>query len=237
MHLKESKMTKTLISCEATLIEIAGKYLTNAMDYVAKINTANLDSNEMADEPLNKKIKIIESRLNRHEKTFNYSNLYKRHIHTVMSLLDILEIGKKDRPLAMDTCIKWAELTVKYFFWSLIDSDVNVRKVAVERTYLLLARQCSERKYCRVAALRELLEGALFSYANLFGVHLDIESDCDVQKRDDRLLIKMNQMQNNTPNNIRSFLHAGIIGQGKSTMHYIHLKSQYIFFFFDSLRS
>lgn len=67
-----------------------------------------------------------------------------------------------------------------------------------------------------MAALRELLEGALYSYGNLFGVHLDIDFDKGLQnkKRDDRLLIKLNQSQNNTPNNIRSFLHAGIIGQG-----------------------
>lgn len=80
----------------------------------------------------------------------------------------------------------------------------------------MLARQCSSRKYSRIAALRELLEGALYTYGNLFGIHIDIDFDKSIQskKRDDRMLIKMNQTQNNTPNNIRSFLHAGIIGQG-----------------------
>lgn len=94
--------------------------------------------------------------------------------------------------------------------------DVSHRQIAIERVYLLLARQCSGRKYSRITALRELLDGALYSYGNLFGVHLDINIDKSVQskKRDDRSLLKMNQMQNNTPNNIRSFLHAGIIGQG-----------------------
>lgn len=95
-------------------------------------------------------------------------------------------------------------------------ADVNCRQIAAERVYSLLARQCSGRKYSRIAALRELLEGALYSYGNLFGVHLDIDFDNGVQsrRREDRLLIKLNQSQNNTPNNIRSFLHAGIIGQG-----------------------
>lgn len=94
--------------------------------------------------------------------------------------------------------------------------DENCRQIAVERVYSLLTRQCLSRKYSKVAALRELLEGALYFYGNLFGVHLDIDFDKSVQnkKRDDRLLIKQNQSQNNTPNNIRSFLHAGIIGQG-----------------------
>lgn len=95
-------------------------------------------------------------------------------------------------------------------------SDANCRQTAVERVYSLLTRQCSGRKYSRIAALCELLEGGLYSYGNLFGVHLDIDFDIGVQnkRREDRLLIKLNQSQNNTPNNIRSFLHAGIIGQG-----------------------
>lgn len=94
--------------------------------------------------------------------------------------------------------------------------DTNVRQIAVERAYSLLHRQCSGRKYSRTVALRELLDGALFSYGNLFGVHLDLDLDREMQnfKCDDRLLIKMNQMQNNTPNNIRSSLHVGIIGNG-----------------------
>lgn len=99
---------------------------------------------------------------------------------------------------------------------SVLFLDPNCRQIAVERVYSLLARQCSTRKYSRIAALRELLEGALYSYGNLFGVHLDIDFDkgLHTKKRDDRLLIKLNQSQNNTLNNIRSFLHAGIIGQG-----------------------
>lgn len=102
-------------------------------------------------------------------------------------------------------------------FSSFLVSDTNCRQIAVERVYSLLTRQCSGRKYSRIAALRELLEGALYSYGNLFGVHLDIDFDNGVvqnKRREDRLLIKLNQSQNNTPNNIRSFLHAGIIGQG-----------------------
>lgn len=91
-----------------------------------------------------------------------------------------------------------------------------IRTTAVERSYLILSRQCVTRKYARVAAIRELLEGALYLYANLFGVQNDIDFDSNVhmKKRGDHLLIKLNQAQNNTPNNIRSILHAGIIGHG-----------------------
>lgn len=93
---------------------------------------------------------------------------------------------------------------------------MDYRQIATDRVYSLLTRQCMGRRYSRVTALRELLEGALYSYGNLFGVHLDIDFDKSVQskRRDARLLLKMNQTQNNTLNNIRSSLHAGIIGQG-----------------------
>lgn len=122
VHLKESLLTKTLIRCDTTLMEIAKRYLTKAMEYVSFINASELLSAQLADEPVTKKIKTVESRLNRKERCYKYTIVYKKHIHSVMSLLDILEIGKKDQALAMDKCIKWAELIVKYFFWSLTET-------------------------------------------------------------------------------------------------------------------
>lgn len=103
-------------------MEIAKRYLTKAMEYVSFINASELLSAQTVDEPVTKKIKTVESRLNRKERCYKYTIIYKQHIHAVMSLLDILEIGKKDQPLAMDKCIKWAELIVKYFFWSLTET-------------------------------------------------------------------------------------------------------------------
>lgn len=127
IHLKESLLTKTLTHCDTTLMEIAKRYLTKAMEYVSFINASEFLSYDTdADEPVSKKIKSAESRLNRKEKCFKYTMTYKKHIHAVMSLLDILEIGKKDQPLAMDKCIKWAELIVKYFFWSLTETGIFV---------------------------------------------------------------------------------------------------------------
>lgn len=126
IHLKESLLTKTLTHCDTTIMEIAKRYLTKAMEYVSLINASQLLSMEMADdEPVTKKIKLVESRLNRKERCFKYTLIYKRHIHAIMSLLDILEIGKKDQPIAMDKCIKWAELIVKYFFWSLTETGIQ----------------------------------------------------------------------------------------------------------------
>lgn len=130
VHLKECLLTRTLTHCDTTLMEIAKRYLTKAMEYVSFINASELLSSETADEPVSKKIKTVESRLNRKERCYKYTLTYKKHIHAVMSLLDILEIGKKDQPLAVDKSIKWAELIVKYFFWSLTETGtyVNVYK-------------------------------------------------------------------------------------------------------------
>lgn len=123
IHLKESLLIKTLVNCDTTLMEIAKRYLTKAIEYVSFINASELlkmKTND--DEPVSKKIKLIESRLNRKERYHEYTMIYKRHIHAVMNLVDILEIGKSDQPLAMDKCIRWIELTVKYFFWSLTET-------------------------------------------------------------------------------------------------------------------
>lgn len=106
-------------------MEIAKRYLTKAMEYVSFINASEFLSCETTDEPLSKKIKSAETCLNRKEKCYKYTMVYKRHIHAVMSLLDILEIGNKDQPLTMDKCIKWVELIVKYFFWSLTETGMS----------------------------------------------------------------------------------------------------------------
>lgn len=73
-----------------------------------------------------------------------------------------------------------------------------------------------DRTYSKAVAVRDLLEGALCDYSNLFGVDFDVKSEKGPydKNRYKRWLIKSNQKQNNTPNNIRSFLHAGIIGRG-----------------------
>lgn len=121
--MRGSWLTKTLLSCDTTLMEIAKRYLTKAIEYVSFINASEqLASTVADDEPVIKKIKLIESRLNRKERYHKYTMIYKRHIHAVMNLVDILEIGINEQPLAMDKCIKWIELIVKYFFWSLTET-------------------------------------------------------------------------------------------------------------------
>lgn len=160
------------------------------------------DTNKI-DEPLIKKLRTHE--------------MYSDHIHTIFSILNILEIGKEDDMLSMNVCIKFAEVTVKYFFWCLaeIENDV-IRLTGAERVINILSRLCTMRKYARTAALRELLEGALFTYGNLFGMQSESEFDAAIKpkKSIEKMLIKINQLHNNTPNNLRSILHAGVIGNG-----------------------
>lgn len=84
------------------------------------------------------------------------------------------------------------------------------------RSYSSLSRTCMDRRHSKAVAIRSLLEGALCNYSNLFGVDFDVQFGKRLydKNRHERWLIKSNQKQNNTPNNIRSFLHAGIIGRG-----------------------
>lgn len=207
-------MTAATEECLKTLIEIGSHYLAKSMESIASASKINSDANQK--EPPTKKPKPIEQ-LPSIRMSCTYSNAHKSHIHALMSLLNLLEAGKKDEILAMDTCIRLAEIFVKYFFWSLAEVDDDVlRLVSVDRAIVLLERICSSRRYARSAALRELLEGALFSFGNLFGMQNEIEFDACIKpkKSTEQLLIKANQMHNNTPNNIRSTLHAGVIGHG-----------------------
>lgn len=77
------------------------------MDFVTITNSL--------DEPAEKKARITEW------KSVKYYSVYSEHIHAVISVIDILEIGTREE-LPMDENIKLAELTVKYFFLSLVDS-------------------------------------------------------------------------------------------------------------------
>lgn len=79
----------------------------------------------------------------------------------------------------------------------------------------MLQRQCTTRKAARTAALRELLEGALFRYGNLFGAHNEYTPPQSAMRPGTgELLLKLNQKQGSTPHGVRSTVHSGLIGQG-----------------------
>lgn len=110
-------------------------------------------------------------------------------------------------------------LTFTIFVLYLQSKDMILRIIAVDRACTMLNRICNNRKYSRAVALREIIEGALFQYSNLFGVTVDVDLDDEIQqaKTDDRLLVHMNQRQNIGQNIMRASLHAGIIGNGSKT--------------------
>lgn len=122
VHLKEMQILSTTIKCTTVLIEIAWRYLSKAMNCVAFAKSFELISkaDDITEEPAIKKLRLNESRLSK-EKSLTYSLVYKEHIHAVMGLFDVMEIGKIDEALGMEAYIKLSELTVKYFFWSLIE--------------------------------------------------------------------------------------------------------------------
>uniref|UniRef100_A0A182QUE0 Integrator complex subunit 5 C-terminal domain-containing protein n=1 Tax=Anopheles farauti TaxID=69004 RepID=A0A182QUE0_9DIPT len=142
-------------------------------------------------------------------------------IHETVRLIDCLDIGKTVT-IGTAESLKLSQLLVKYFFHCLqLPSGAPVSGVTVSETleeslnrvYGLLSRHCGHRKAARTAALRELLEGALFMYGALFGSQT--ESEAYSFGKPDDLLIKLNQRQGIALNASRAtVLHAGVIGQG-----------------------
>lgn len=77
------------------------------------------DPNARVDAPDNKKLKCAPTEINKNE--LEYIILYKRHIHVVFELLDIIGVGQIDDQICMIDMIKLSQLTTKYFFWSMIE--------------------------------------------------------------------------------------------------------------------
>lgn len=134
------------------------------------------------------------------------------HIHMVTELIDVLNgVGS----LNMSDAIRCEKFTVKYFFWCLTETDEITRTKVTDRCYSLLTKQCTSRKGIRSAALRDLIEGALFLYPNLFGAPLQIAEKSHIYHKKDESLLKLNQKQGISLNVSRSsILHSGVIGSG-----------------------
>ncbi|XP_055526401.1 integrator complex subunit 5 [Wyeomyia smithii] len=140
-------------------------------------------------------------------------------IHMMAKLIDCMEMHAKVYVFTMSETLKLSQLTVRYFFVCLEQARIGGALTSEEddsnlhRCYQLLSRHSATRKAARTAALRDILEGALFLYGNLFGSQT--ESDSVDYSRPDELLIKLNQKQGIAMNAARlSVLHAGIIGLG-----------------------
>ncbi|XP_065095747.1 integrator complex subunit 5 isoform X2 [Ochlerotatus camptorhynchus] len=139
-------------------------------------------------------------------------------IHMLAKLIDCMELSSKAFVLNMSETLKLSQLTVRYFFFCLEQAS-NEGNLTSEgdtnhhRCCQLLSRHCATRKAARTAALRDILEGALYLHGHLFGSHT--EPDTVDYGKPDELLIRLNQKQGITMNASRAtVLHAGVIGQG-----------------------
>ncbi|XP_017488979.1 PREDICTED: integrator complex subunit 5 isoform X1 [Rhagoletis zephyria] len=139
----------------------------------------------------------------------------KRRIlaHTIIDLLNTIEAGLKGAVMRTTEVLKLSILSVRYFFLALTEKSHISRSAAVNRAYLLLARQCSARKAARSACIRELVEGALFYYGYLFGQYEEPEANqLDIPEHE--MVLLQNQRHSLGPNANRTVLHAGVIGRG-----------------------
>lgn len=162
-----------------------------------------------------KKLKLSYSDIN--EKEFEKETLLiDGHVHTTLNLLNSLEVGGKDHAITLGENMKLLELTIKYLYSNIDKKDFEDRIYATNCTFSILMRLCLSRRYSRIIALQELIEGALYINNKLFVSNGEVNNDnvVDKKRNNDKSLIKLNQVQNNIQSTVRCVLHAGIIGQG-----------------------
>lgn len=208
--LKRNNITNGLQSSMRMLLHIWEILLRKVMPDVETASVCKTENDETAakrikleeaDDPM--EIADLEE-----EKVF----VTKDQIHMITQLIDLLNaVGS----LNMSDAIRCEKFTVKYFFWCLTETDEITRAMVTNRCYSLLSKQCAGKKGVRSAALRDLLEGALFLYPNLFGAPLHVAEKSLIYHKKDESLLKLNQRQGVTLNVSRSsILHSGVIGCG-----------------------
>ncbi|KAG5670916.1 hypothetical protein PVAND_001145 [Polypedilum vanderplanki] len=217
--LKRGAITLALHSSIRTLINIWDYLLRKVM---MDVENVQIDVNkETHDDLISKRIKLepVENEpmeIADLEEEKNYD--VKDQIHMLTKLMDSLITSNVN--INMSDALRCEKLTVKYFFWSLTETEKSLSLVAIDRSYNLLSKQCTEKKGIRSAALRDLLEGALFLYGNLFGSPSknsdnDKTASSRIYHTKDESLLKLNQKQGISLNISRSsILHSGVIGAG-----------------------
>ncbi|XP_058812921.1 integrator complex subunit 5 [Topomyia yanbarensis] len=218
VHLKKT-------NCVAVLQELLGKLLAIWELLMNQEKHALASSQQVQEEirPAGVEVKVENKRIKREggetEPIDNYdTTTVFDQIHMIAKLIDCMELHAKVYTFDMAETLKLSQLTVRYFFLCLQQAHVGGNLSSeddtnLNRCYQLLSRHSATRKAARTAALRDILEGALFLYGNLFGSQ--IESDSVEYSKPDELLIKLNQKQGLAMNASRStVLHAGIIGLG-----------------------
>jgi integrator complex subunit 5 len=232
-YLKKCHVSQALTESLTKIIAIWEELLDKVED---EIDGASVADEFEVREAILKKIKLESENdgMEIEEPDVEVNYKAKDQIHTIARLLEILEL--KTNVINMCDALKMVRLTVKYFFWCLVEKDSFLRIQSLNRCLTLLNQQCAGKKGVRSAALRDLLEGGLFLYGNLFGAPTTDESDhLPIQHRKDDLLMKLNQRQGVSSIVSRSsVLHSGVsIGVPKISMQWSDgpgkdIKNQYL---------
>ena len=197
------------------LVAIWEDLLKKAMNDVENISTLKSDESE---EFLIKKFKMEQ------DESMDIEDLQQEpsfqsndQIHMLTNLLDYLNLSSD--AIGMSEAIRLEKFTIKYFFWCLTETDKIKRSSHSSRCFSLLTKLCKDRKGVRAAALRDLLEGALFIYGNLLGSPRHAINNANQRINFDSVkeesLLKLNQKQGISLNASRSsILHSGTIGSG-----------------------
>lgn len=142
---------------------------------------------------------------------FEEERVYSTRDHNLL-VAQIIDCISPIVTMNMSDLIKCAKLTVKNFFWCLTDCE-DQRMSNLIHCFNLLNKQCCNKKTIRSVALRDLMEGALFLYPNLFGSYNEKLNQAKVNRPES--LLKYNQRKGVSINISKSsMLHAGVIGVG-----------------------
>ncbi|XP_022816615.1 integrator complex subunit 5 isoform X1 [Spodoptera litura] len=137
--------------------------------------------------------------------------------HALAEVLDRVDMtGTKAPPPSVEVILKVVQATVKYFFRCLHLKETMEKLRGVATACRLLRKLCVQSKLARAAALRELLESAMFRDDAAFGSRPIQPAHYDHHPHND-LLIHLNQKHGpitQLTQSHTSVFHAGIIGKG-----------------------
>ncbi|XP_063621072.1 integrator complex subunit 5 isoform X1 [Cydia splendana] len=140
--------------------------------------------------------------------------------HALVEVLDRIDLtGTKGLPPSVEAILKVVKATVMYFFRCLHEEDILAKLRGVQIASRLLRKLCLHSKLARAAALRDLLETAMFREEAAFGSKSFVNNTV-VPARDwqpEELLLQMNQKHGpitQLTQSHTSVFHAGIIGSG-----------------------